>query len=115
MNAENHSDALDQRIDAALARLPEWQAPSDFTARLAAAAARAVPPGIARREPAWGVALDQLEKLVPATLGGAGLAAALTWVVPWGQLSEGSELVWTCVAAMGTAGLVLTLRVLRAP
>ncbi len=115
MNTENQPEALERRIDAALAKLPEWQPPADFTARLAAAAARAMPTGMVEPEPAWVVALDHLNRFVPTVLWSAGLAAILAWAVPWAQLSAGSGLVWTCVAAMGAAGLVLTLRVLRTP
>jgi hypothetical protein len=115
MNTEHQPDVLEQRIEAALARLPEWQAPPDFTARLAAAAARVVPAARAKPEPVWAVALDHFNNLFPTVLWSAALAGVLAWAVPWAQFSAGLGLVWTCVAAMGAAGLVLTLRVLRAP
>ena len=65
--------------------------------------------------PAWVLALEYLNKVVPTALWSAGLAAILVWVVPWAQLSAGTELVWACVVGMGTAGLALTVRVLREP
>jgi hypothetical protein len=114
MNTGNHSEALEQRIEGALARLPEWQPPPDFAARLAAAAARAVPAARVRPESFWAVVLDHFNNLFPTLVWSAGLAGVLALAVPWPQLAAGDGLVWTCVAAMGAAGLVLTLRVLRA-
>jgi hypothetical protein len=114
MNSSIPPDAVERSIDAALARLPDWQPPRDFSMRLAAAAARAeaelaVPP-----EPAWSAWLAHINDLTPAVLAAAGLAVAMGWIIPWSQLS-GTGLVWTCVAAMSAAGAYLTLRVLRSP
>jgi hypothetical protein len=115
MNTENRSD-LEQCMDSALARLPQWQPPTDFPARLSAAAARqAVAAAQPAAEPAWVGVLEQLNRFMPLALGSAALAAILAWVVPWSQLAGGMELAWASVAVMGAAGIALGLRVLRAP
>jgi hypothetical protein len=112
MNTTDHSGALERNIDAALARLPEWQPPQDFSTRLAAAAARQAAAPVVLAEPAWSAMLDQITSITPIVLASAALAATLGWIVPWSQLS-GVGLVWTCVAAMTAAGAFLTMRVLR--
>jgi hypothetical protein len=117
MNTQSPPDTLEQQIDMALARLPEWQPPPDFSVRLAAAAARQAAEETATRAPAWLVWLvwlDEITTFVPTVLASAGLAAITGWVVPWSQLSTGT-IVWTCVLAMCASGVVLALRILRTP
>lgn len=113
MNTVNSPDPVEQRMDAALARLPEWRPPQDFAARLAAAAARQVTEQPAPQDTGISILLDQITRLTPATLGSAALAVSVGWIVPWSQLSIGAT-VWTCVLAMSATGAMLTVRVLRA-
>ena len=112
MNTQNPLDPIERRIDMALGRLPEWQPPQDFSVRLAAAAARQSAEQPPPAEPAWLELLDQTSRLAPTLLASAGLAATMGWIVPWSELST-IAMVWTCIAAMSAAGVVLVLRVLR--
>ena len=111
MNNPNTPDAVDRQIDAALARLPMWQPPPDFAARLAAAAAREATP-VKPDYSVWAEVLDLLNSLTPTVLACAGLSLLLGWVIPWSQLSP-AAVTWLCVTAMTAAGAALTLRLLR--
>lgn len=102
-------------LDAPLARLPAWQPPADFAARLAAAAARqAATPSAPPPPPAWVRWLEQATRILPTAIG-AGLLALTLANVPWMQVAAYPALpVLIALAAVAT-GLVLTWRVLRAP
>jgi hypothetical protein len=99
-------------LDAQLARLPQWQPPADFSARLAAAAARqhAVPvvPPPSLRQWLWAELLRRL----PLTLA-AGLMALVLAMLPWSALAGSPALPWVVACGGSVFGLVLTLRLLR--
>lgn len=108
-----HADSgQDPAIDAALARLPQWQPPADFATRLAAAAARqhAQPAYGQRRDWFW---LDWITQVVLAMLG-AGMLALLLIVLPWVELLAHPAFAWVSATGFAGLGLVLASRLLRA-
>jgi hypothetical protein len=104
----------DDRLDAQLKRLPQWQPPGDFAARLAAAAARqaampmAAPPSTLR----W-LGRRMLYRLPLAI--GAGAVALLLLALPWNAFAQSAALPWVVAACGALLGLSLAVRVLRAP
>jgi hypothetical protein len=111
MDTEPGQDAA---LDARLARLPQWQPPADFAARLAAAAARqAAEPLVAPPSPrSWlrGALRQHLRLLL-----GAGVLALGLALLPWSVVASSPALPWVVTGGAVAAGLVLTLRLLRAP
>jgi len=107
-------DSEDTALDARLARLPQWQAPVDFAARLAAAAARqAAGPVIVPPSPR-ALLRSALRRHLPLLLGAAVLAPVLA-LLPWTAVVMHPALPWMVAGTAAVTGLVLTLRLLRAP
>lgn len=114
MKSLHGADELDRRIDAALARLPQWQPPADFPLRLAAAAHRQhaatrVPP----RSMRFGLALEQLGRLALVFVATALLALWVGFAIPWKALaSQPMLLTLLCILALLVTGAALTGRAL---
>ena len=107
-------DHVEQRIDSALGRLPQWEPPADFAARLAAAAARQalqpVPSPALLRAGRLLQGLSDSALMVLAALAAAGL---LAWVVPWAVLVQSPNVIsWAGGIALGITGLWMTGRTL---
>jgi hypothetical protein len=112
--SDSTPDALDQRIDSALRRMPQWVPPADFALRLAAEAARQV------RRPAASPSLVQAGNVlihvsdsIFIVLSALTVAGVLAWVIPWSVLIDSTDLlVWTSVTVVAFAGLWMTRRTL---
>jgi hypothetical protein len=109
---QNHAD---DELDVALRRLPQWQPPVDFAARLAAAAARQheardpLSPGLRRA----GVVLSRATELSVLTLMSVCFATALA-IAPWQLALEHSAwFAGVAVAAVLALGLPMSYRLLR--
>ena len=109
-----HPDHLEQRIDAALGRLPQWEPPADFAARLAAAAARqALQPVPSPALLHAGHLLQRLSDSVLMVLAALAVAGLLAWVVPWAVLVQSPNLIsWAGGITLGVIGLWMTGRTL---
>jgi hypothetical protein len=105
-------DRLEQCIDYALGRLPHWQPPGDFAARLGAAAARqsaqpAIPPSLLR----LGTLLRWLTDSALIVMATLAFAALLAWGIPWNSLVQSTQLLgWTSLIALFVAGAWATFR-----
>src|SRR5262245_44050506 len=101
-------------LEAGLARLPQWQPPADFSARLAAAAARQqaqpVAPLPSMRQWLWAA----LPRYLPHTLG-AGIAAVALARLPWSTVVDSPALPWVAACGAAVTGLTLTVQLLRSP
>src|SRR5262245_25013218 len=111
MNRDSSDEAATGAIDAALARLPAWEPPADFAARLAAAATRQAMVPAPRTAPQWRW-LPGLTTGVLAGLGGMALALLLA-EVPWGALLTHPAFAWLATAGFGAAGLFFSQRLRR--
>jgi hypothetical protein len=107
-------DVLDQRIDSALSRLPQWEPPADFAPRLAAAAARqALRPAVSPALVQAGSLLLRLSDSTLIVLAALTVAGLLAWVVPWSDVVESADLLaWICAIAAAITGLWMTRRTL---
>jgi hypothetical protein len=107
-------DSAESALDARLARLPQWQPPADFAARLAAAAARqAAEPVLMPPSPrAW--LRGALGRHLPLLAGAAALGLVLA-LLPWPAVVDSAALPWVLAGGAAAAGLMMTLRLLRAP
>lgn len=108
------SGPLEQRIDAALARLPPWEPPADFASRLAAAAARqSLEPVPSPALLQAGHLLQRLSDSVLMVLAALSVAGLLIWFVPWDVLVQSASLIgWASAIAICCAGLWMTRRTL---
>ncbi len=99
-------------VDALLARLPQWTPSPDFTARLAAAAARQAerPASIPLSIRAW--LLRRLASRAPMMVGSVLLALGLG-VFPWAAIIANPLFPWVFAAGSAVLGSVMTLRLLR--
>jgi hypothetical protein len=99
---------------AELRALPAWRPPADFAVRLAAAAARQAgeSPAVSTSTFAW--LRQRLLYRLPLALGAGALALMLV-VTPWAAFAESAVLPWIAAACGALLGLVLAVRVLRAP
>jgi hypothetical protein len=109
-NASDEPEAVE--IDAALARLPAWDPPADFAARLAAAAARQAAEPALQPLPQWRW-LPALTTGILTALGGLVLALLLM-LVPWGSLTAHPAFAWIAVTGFMAAGLYFSHRIQRA-
>jgi len=110
---ETEPDHEFPEIDAQLARLPKWRPPPDFAVRLAAAAARENRGQVAAPSTLfwlWGRIVDHLPL---ATL--AGMLGLMLATLPWSNPELSSTLPWLLGSSLAVSGLVLTVRLLRAP
>jgi hypothetical protein len=111
MNEElDEADRLDG-LDARLARLPAWQPPADFALRLAAAAAREryrMPPQVSR-----GWAWRRFQAHLPLGIA-TGSAVLVLASLPWTGLAADPLFTWLVAGAAGSAGIAMTLRLVRA-
>lgn len=104
----------DPALDAQLARLPQWQPPADFAARLAAAAARqAAEPAVVPPSP-QALLRSALRRHLPLLAGAAVLAGVLA-ALPWSVVVASAALPWVVAGGAALCGVVLSLRLLRAP
>lgn len=100
-------------IDARLARLPEWQPPTDFAARLAAAAARqAAEPAVAAPLSTGAWLRASVVRRLPLGLS-SGLLALVLIALPWSQLAGSAQFPWWVAGCAAVTGVLLTLRVIR--
>jgi hypothetical protein len=101
-------------LDAPLARLPEWRPPTDFAVRLAAAAARQAAEPLPRPQSTRDWLWASVVRRLPLALGSGLLALALL-ALPWAQLAGSAQFPWWVAGCAAVSGVVLTLRVIRAP
>ena len=112
MNAE--PDNQDAALDAQLARLPQWQPPADFVARLAAAAARQAGEAVIVPPSPQALLRGALRRHLPLLLVGC-VSALVLALLPWNTVAMSPALPWVVAGGAAACGLVLTLRLLRAP
>jgi hypothetical protein len=112
---DSSQDLLDQRIDSALSRLPQWQPPVDFAPRLAAEAARrAQRPAVSPTLVQAGSLLLHLSHSILMVLATLTAAAVLTWVIPWSAVIDAVDVVaWTSAIVFAATGLWMTQRTLE--
>ncbi len=107
-------DSLEQRMDSALVRLPNWEPPADFAPRLAAAAARqwqrSMPsPALLQA----GNLLQRLSESALMVLTALAVSGLLIWAVPWTLLIQSADLiVWASAIVLSGTGLWLTRQTL---
>lgn len=114
MNAGTEVDALEQRIDAVLGRLPDWEPPAEFSRRLAAAAHRQHET-LASAQPSMrlGLLLERLGNLAMLLVGGGLVATLLAFAIPWPVLATRPlPLTVLCIVVLLVAGAALTRRML---
>jgi len=88
------ADSLEQRIDAALNQLPRWEPPTDFAARLAAAAGRqSQQPAISPLLVRVGTLLRLLSDCALVVTASLAVAAILAWGIPWDSLIQSTRLL----------------------
>jgi hypothetical protein len=107
-------DSQDAALDARLARLPQWQPKADFAARLAAAAARQAAQPVAAPPTPQKWLRGALRRHLRLLLGAGVLALGLA-LLPWSAVAGNPALPWVVAGGAAAVGLVLTLRLLRAP
>jgi uncharacterized membrane protein YdbT with pleckstrin-like domain len=114
--SDSTPDLLEQRIDAALRRMPQWVPPADFALRLAADAARQLGrPAVSRSLVQAGSLLMHVSDSILIVLSALTVAGVLTWVIPWSILIDSADvLVWTSIIVVGVSGLWMTRRTLDA-
>jgi hypothetical protein len=104
----------DDQALAQLRQLPAWQPPSDFAVRLAAAAAHQASNSPAACESTFAWLRWRLLYRLPLALGAGALALVLL-AMPWATVAESTALPWLVAACGALVGLVMAVRVLRAP
>jgi len=102
------------RTLARLHQLPAWQPPADFAVRLAAAAARQAAEAPLDPSSTFTWLLRRLVHRLPLGLS-AGAVALVLLALPWSAFAESTLLPWLVAACGALLGLVLAMRVLRAP
>ncbi len=107
-------DHIEQRIDAALGRLPQWAPPADFASRLAAAAVRqALEPAPSPALLEAGHPLQRLSDAALMVLGALAGAGLLAGAVPWAVLIQSPNVIsWTGGIVLGISGVWMTGRTL---
>jgi hypothetical protein len=101
-------------LEAQLAQLPQWQPRADFTARLAAAAARQQARPEIRPPSTQQWLRGELLRHLPLTVG-AGLTALVLAILPWSAVAGSPALPWIVAGGAAVFGVVVTLRLLRSP
>jgi hypothetical protein len=105
-------DLLEQRIDSALDRLPQWNPPADFAPRLAAAAARqAQLPAVSPMLALTGNLLLRLSDATLLVLAALSVAGLVIWAVPWDEVvRHADQISWGSAIVLAVSGLWMTRR-----
>ncbi len=109
---DSKPDLLEQRIDSALDRLPQWNPPADFAPRLAAAAARqAQLPAVSPMLALTGNLLLRLSDATLLVLAALAVAGLVIWAVPWDGVVRHADLIsWGSTIVLAVSGLWMTRR-----